>query len=55
MKASTTRCIVKFGIEGMFVVEFLAEAVVLSVDPYMRAFEKSLEIGTTFIGSQVAK
>lgn len=38
-----------------FVVEFLAEAVVLSVDPYMRSFEKNLDIGTTFIGSQVAK
>lgn len=35
--------------------EFLAEAVYLSVDPYMRAYEPSLKLGTTFIGGQVAK
>ncbi|XP_056636317.1 prostaglandin reductase 1-like [Diorhabda sublineata] len=35
--------------------EFLAEAVYLSVDPYMRAYEPGLKIGQTFIGSQVAK
>ncbi|KAJ8927307.1 hypothetical protein NQ314_020243 [Rhamnusium bicolor] len=35
--------------------EFLAEAVYLSVDPYMRAYAPRLPLGTTFIGSQVAK
>ncbi|CAG9860430.1 unnamed protein product [Phyllotreta striolata] len=35
--------------------EFLAEAVYLSVDPYMRAYEPSLPLGEPFIGSQVAK
>jgi len=35
--------------------EFLVEAVYLSVDPYMRAYGPSLELGTVFIGSQVAK
>lgn len=35
--------------------EFLAEAVYLSVDPYMRAYAPRLKLGTTFIGSQVAK
>ncbi|RZB38986.1 prostaglandin reductase 1 [Asbolus verrucosus] len=35
--------------------EFLAEAVFLSVDPYMRAYAPQLPLGSTFIGSQVAK
>ncbi|CAH1977909.1 unnamed protein product [Acanthoscelides obtectus] len=35
--------------------EFLAEAVYLSVDPYMRAYAPRLQTGKTFIGSQVAK
>jgi len=35
--------------------EFLAEAVYLSVDPYMRAYAPRLELGSVFIGSQVAK
>jgi prostaglandin reductase 1 len=35
--------------------EFLSEAVYLSVDPYMRAYAPRLTLGTTFIGSQVAK
>ncbi|KAJ8982378.1 hypothetical protein NQ317_005472 [Molorchus minor] len=35
--------------------EFLAEAVYLSVDPYMRAYAPRLQTGTTFIGSQVSK
>ncbi|CAH1101134.1 unnamed protein product [Psylliodes chrysocephalus] len=35
--------------------EFLAEAVYLSVDPYMRAYAPNLPIGSTMIGSQVAK
>ncbi|XP_056637016.1 prostaglandin reductase 1-like [Diorhabda sublineata] len=35
--------------------EFLAEAVYLSVDPYMRAYEPSLSPGQTFIGTQIAK
>ncbi|XP_068895476.1 prostaglandin reductase 1-like [Tenebrio molitor] len=35
--------------------EFLAEAIYLSVDPYMRAYAPRLSLGTTFIGSQVAK
>uniref|UniRef100_A0AAR5PKG4 Prostaglandin reductase 1 n=2 Tax=Dendroctonus ponderosae TaxID=77166 RepID=A0AAR5PKG4_DENPD len=35
--------------------EYLAEAVFLSVDPYMRAYMPSLEPNTTMIGSQVAK
>ncbi|KAF2900196.1 hypothetical protein ILUMI_05991 [Ignelater luminosus] len=35
--------------------EFLVEAVYLSVDPYMRAYEPRLELGTVFIGAQVAK
>ncbi|XP_968905.2 prostaglandin reductase 1 [Tribolium castaneum] len=35
--------------------EFLAEAVYLSVDPYMRAYAPRLSLGRTFIGSQVAK
>jgi len=35
--------------------EFLAEAVYLSVDPYMRAYSSRLQAGETFIGSQVAK
>lgn len=36
------------------VLEFLAEAVYLSVDPYMRNFGKNLKLGSTFIGQQVA-
>ncbi|CAG9764170.1 unnamed protein product [Ceutorhynchus assimilis] len=35
--------------------EFLAEAVFLSVDPYMRASMPNLSLGITMIGSQVAK
>ncbi|KAF2900201.1 hypothetical protein ILUMI_05996 [Ignelater luminosus] len=35
--------------------EFLSEAVYLSVDPYMRAYEPRLKLGTVFIGSQIAK
>ncbi|KAG5867026.1 hypothetical protein JTB14_037113 [Gonioctena quinquepunctata] len=35
--------------------EFLAEAVYLSVDPYMRAYAPDLELGQTFLGTQVAK
>ncbi|KAK9688569.1 Zinc-binding dehydrogenase [Popillia japonica] len=35
--------------------EFLAEAVYLSVDPYMRAYAPRMTIGQTMIGSQVAK
>ncbi|KAJ3647791.1 hypothetical protein Zmor_019651 [Zophobas morio] len=35
--------------------EFLTEAVYLSVDPYMRAYAPTVKLGTTFIGSQVAK
>ncbi|KAJ8942601.1 hypothetical protein NQ318_006231 [Aromia moschata] len=35
--------------------EFLAEAVYLSVDPYMRAYSSKLKPGDTFLGSQVAK
>ncbi|XP_019865574.1 prostaglandin reductase 1 [Aethina tumida] len=35
--------------------EFLAEAAYLSVDPYMRAYNKRLKLGTTMIGGQVAK
>nr|CAD7201306.1 unnamed protein product [Timema douglasi] len=35
--------------------EILAEAVWLSVDPYMRPYSVRLPIGTTMIGSQVAK
>ncbi|KAI4467389.1 prostaglandin reductase [Holotrichia oblita] len=35
--------------------EFLAEAVYLSVDPYMRAYASHLTVGETMIGSQVAK
>lgn len=35
--------------------EFLAEAVYLSVGPYMRGYAPRLKTGTTFLGSQVAK
>ncbi|KAJ8931538.1 hypothetical protein NQ314_015535 [Rhamnusium bicolor] len=35
--------------------EFLAEAVYISVDPYMRIREPNLNLGDTFIGDQVAK
>lgn len=35
--------------------EFLCEAVVLSVDPYMRLFGNTVPIGGTFLGEQVAK
>lgn len=35
--------------------EFLAEAVYISVDPYMRAYARGLELGSTMIGGQVAK
>nr|XP_023017475.1 prostaglandin reductase 1-like [Leptinotarsa decemlineata] len=35
--------------------EFLAEAVYLSVDPYMRAFSAGFPIGETMVGYQVAK
>ncbi|XP_074027382.1 prostaglandin reductase 1 [Leptinotarsa decemlineata] len=35
--------------------EFLAEAVYLSVDPYMRAYAPDLKLGETFLGSQIAK
>ncbi|XP_063908008.1 prostaglandin reductase 1-like [Zophobas morio] len=35
--------------------EFLAEAVYLSVDPYMRAMSDSVPIGETFLGTQVTK
>ncbi|XP_063908002.1 prostaglandin reductase 1-like isoform X2 [Zophobas morio] len=35
--------------------EFLAEAVYLSVDPYMRAMSDSVPIGETFLGTQVAE
>jgi prostaglandin reductase 1 len=35
--------------------EFLAEAVYLSVDPYMRGFSKSMKPGDVMIGEQVAR
>jgi len=35
--------------------EFLAEAVYLSVDPYMRPYANNLPTGSTMIGSQIAK
>ncbi|KAJ8922441.1 hypothetical protein NQ315_004388 [Exocentrus adspersus] len=35
--------------------EFLAEAVYLSVDPYMRAYAPRLPLGETYVGGQVAK
>ncbi|XP_023022660.1 prostaglandin reductase 1 [Leptinotarsa decemlineata] len=35
--------------------EFLAEAVYLSVDPYMRPYSRALPIGSTFMGSQIAR
>ncbi|GJQ76548.1 hypothetical protein Trydic_g2250 [Trypoxylus dichotomus] len=35
--------------------EFLAQAVFLSVDPYMRAYTYRLPLGSTMMGSQVAK
>lgn len=35
--------------------EFLAEALYLSVDPYMRAYAPHRKLGETFLGSQVAK
>lgn len=35
--------------------EFLAEAIYLSVDPYMRAYAPTLKLGEVFIGVQVAK
>lgn len=35
--------------------EFLAEAVYLSVDPYMRAYAPRIPLGVPYIGSQVAK
>nr|XP_023022658.1 prostaglandin reductase 1-like [Leptinotarsa decemlineata] len=35
--------------------EFLAEAVFLSVDPYMRAYSVRLPLGIPFIGAQVAR
>ncbi|KAG5897851.1 hypothetical protein JTB14_024885 [Gonioctena quinquepunctata] len=35
--------------------DFLAEAVYLSVDPYMRPYSRSLPLGSTFLGSQIAK
>lgn len=35
--------------------EFLAEAVYLSVDPYMRSYAPNLPLKSTFIGLQVAK
>ncbi|XP_044264306.1 prostaglandin reductase 1-like isoform X3 [Tribolium madens] len=35
--------------------EFLAEAVFLSVDPYMRAYAHNIPLGATMVGTQVAK
>lgn len=42
-------------IKEKLVLEFLAEAVYLSIDPYMRAYVYRLEKGSTMIGSQVAR
>jgi prostaglandin reductase 1 len=35
--------------------EFLAEAVFLSVDPYMRAYAHNIPLGATMVGTQVAR
>ena len=35
--------------------EFLAEALYLSVDPYMRKYMSNFPVGTQMIGGQVAK
>ncbi|KAG5882650.1 hypothetical protein JTB14_018339 [Gonioctena quinquepunctata] len=35
--------------------EFLAEAVYLSVDPYMRAYSRRIPLGSTMMGMQVAR
>lgn len=35
--------------------EFLAKAVYLSVDPYMRAYAYKLPLGATMVGTQVAE
>jgi prostaglandin reductase 1 len=35
--------------------EFLAEAVYLSVDPYMRAYAHNIPLGATMVGTQVAR
>ncbi|CAG9856011.1 unnamed protein product [Phyllotreta striolata] len=34
--------------------EYLAQAVYLSIDPYMRAYANSLPVGSTMIGTQIA-
>ena len=39
----------------LFCLEFVCEAVVLSVDPYMRLFGNTLPDGATFMGEQVAR
>lgn len=37
------------------VTEFLAQAVYLSVDPYMRAYAPYMEIGKPQVGGQIAR
>jgi hypothetical protein len=39
----------------VFLPEFLAEAVYLSVDPYMRAYAHNIPLGATMVGTQVAR
>lgn len=36
-------------------IEFLAKAVYLSVDPYMRAYAYRMPLGSTMVGTQVAQ
>lgn len=37
------------------IIEFLAKAVYLSVDPYMRAYAYKMPLGSTMVGTQVAE
>lgn len=42
-------------VDLIYVLEFLARAVYISVDPYMRVYSVNFPIGSTMIGEQVAK
>lgn len=39
----------------LFSLDVLAEAIYLSVDPYMRPYSERIPVGVTMIGAQIAK
>lgn len=42
-------------ISKTFFLEFLSEAIYISVDPYMRAYTDRMKLGSILVGTQVGR